>query len=374
MNELYLFSWEKIPGKNNKLIKKYLDKNYNIYWAEKAKIVKISDGKVIRVFDDKNYLSLSLNDDKTKAYLKINGNKIDEFIVKLEDGMLNIYKSDTYYDKVDKAERFEQIRNIEPNFYPSSIPEEVPENPKKAYIIQRIALYLNDETFKYQAQWENYWFRCCISEKCDYIFLILKSRNINREDDLLKICNPESKLWKEVGDVRIKINVDLCIDFFLRRYNWIGAAGLCWNYPTSKVHSNWIKLFFPRMLAGVLVGFLPIVASQDLRNFTENTPLNLKICIGVIVFFGIILYFLFECNKTTQKTLGIKKLSLRVFSVFTVSSIAAIFISTIFSYVGLLGTGDWNLSIKVIFYAMIALFIGILVQLLWEEKTATEPL
>jgi len=374
MDKLYSFNWNKIPGSDTKIFKKLLRENFDIDLVRKAKIVKINDSKTIRVFDGKNYLSLSINDNKTVANLIINGKRSDKFIFKIEDVMLCVYKFEEIYYDVDTAKLIENIRNNYPKFNPSDIPKEAPENPLHAYIIRRIALYIDDEKLENQGDWQNYWFRCCISEKCDYIFSILKLRHVNREEDLLKICNPESKLWKKAGDERIKINIDLCIDFFLKRYNLMKAFSLCWNYPSSKIHLNWIELFFPRMIAGIFVGFLPIITSNDLMNFIDGNQSNLKLyAFFAFMFILTVIYFLYECYKITQKTLDIEKIFMRISPVLMVSSIEAFLISIIFAYVGLFGDKGWVLS-KIIFYAMFALFIGILAQLLWEEKTATEPL
>lgn len=168
-----------------------------------------------------------------------------------------------------------------------------------------------DKNFKNQIHWQNYWFRCCVSEKCNYIFSILKSRNVDREDDLLKICDKESKLWKETGTEAMKGYVDRCIDFLLRRYNWKDAFYLCWNYP-SKLNINLIKLIIPRMLAAILLGFLPIITSRDIRDFAESNQSNLYIPI-IVLFSLIIIYLLFECHTTTHRTLVKKRCSKELF-------------------------------------------------------------
>src|SRR5659263_231733 len=89
--ERYLFSWNEIPGNDNARVIDFLKQNYSVDWVRTAKIEKMDDGKTIRVFIEKNYLSLSINNEKTKVNLKIDDGRTDEFIVKMESNKLNIY-------------------------------------------------------------------------------------------------------------------------------------------------------------------------------------------------------------------------------------------------------------------------------------------
>ena len=90
----YLFSWDKIPGNDNGRLIKYLKQKFGIEWIKTANIEKIDDGRTIRVFDEKNSLSLSLNDEKTKVNLKIDDRRADEFDAKKENSKLSIYLTD----------------------------------------------------------------------------------------------------------------------------------------------------------------------------------------------------------------------------------------------------------------------------------------
>lgn len=95
----YLFSWDEIPGNDSVRLIDFLKKNYNIDWLKTAKIEKIDDNKTIRASVEGNYLSLSLNNEKNKVNLKIDGVRTDEFIAKKEDdGTLNIIKKSQYWD------------------------------------------------------------------------------------------------------------------------------------------------------------------------------------------------------------------------------------------------------------------------------------
>ncbi len=89
----YLFSWNEIPGNDNDRLIDFLKQKYGIDWVRTAKIEKMDDGKTIRVSFEQNYLSLSLNIEKTKMSLKIDDGRANEFIMKMESGKLNIYEN-----------------------------------------------------------------------------------------------------------------------------------------------------------------------------------------------------------------------------------------------------------------------------------------
>lgn len=85
-----LFSWDGIPGNDSGELVEFLRQNYGIDWAKTVKIDKIDNGNTITVSTEKNHISLKLNPEKTKVNLTIDDGRIDEFIVKTENGQLNI--------------------------------------------------------------------------------------------------------------------------------------------------------------------------------------------------------------------------------------------------------------------------------------------
>lgn len=87
----YLFCWDKIPGSNDVQLIEFLLRNFHVNWVRMAKIKKSEDNKTINISDGQNYLSLRLDTEKTKVNLVINDGRTDEYIVKMENGMLNIY-------------------------------------------------------------------------------------------------------------------------------------------------------------------------------------------------------------------------------------------------------------------------------------------
>lgn len=89
----FLFSWDEIPRNDSGRLIDFLKQKYSIDWVKTAKIEKIDDDRTIKVSVGKNYLSLSLNNEKSKVTLKIDDGRTGDFIAKMENDKLNIYKN-----------------------------------------------------------------------------------------------------------------------------------------------------------------------------------------------------------------------------------------------------------------------------------------
>ncbi len=90
MDEEY-FNWEEIPGNDDGRLIEFLKQNFDIDWVKTAKIEKIDSGKTIKVSLENKSLSLRLNDEKNNMNLKIDDGRAEKFIVKVENGKLNVY-------------------------------------------------------------------------------------------------------------------------------------------------------------------------------------------------------------------------------------------------------------------------------------------
>jgi len=88
---LYLFSWDNIPGEDVSKLKKFLRDDFDANWVEKADIVKTKDNKKIVVSADKNSAEITLNEEDNKVSLKINAKTYDDYLAEKEDGELKIY-------------------------------------------------------------------------------------------------------------------------------------------------------------------------------------------------------------------------------------------------------------------------------------------
>jgi hypothetical protein len=99
----YSFSWDAVPGNDNKRLIEFLKGKFGIDWVETAEIKKIDNRsiKVIAKENEKN-LSLELNDEKNKVNLKTYNNKSAEFKARSEQGHLNII----YELEKERCEKF----------------------------------------------------------------------------------------------------------------------------------------------------------------------------------------------------------------------------------------------------------------------------
>ena len=95
-----MFCWENNLENDNERFLEYLQKNYGIDWIKTAKIEKIDDGKTLRIFTEKKFISLKLNNDKTRLIVKIDDSRTYEFKIEVENGKLNIYMSQNSIRKV----------------------------------------------------------------------------------------------------------------------------------------------------------------------------------------------------------------------------------------------------------------------------------
>jgi hypothetical protein len=111
----YLFRWDKIQGRDNWRLIKFLKRNYSIDWVKTAKIEKTNGDKTIKVFTEKNFLSLRLNDKNTKISLEIDDGRTDEFIVKVAGKKIEIHKEEkegsnqAFGEEIDR-EAFQDIK------------------------------------------------------------------------------------------------------------------------------------------------------------------------------------------------------------------------------------------------------------------------
>ena len=86
-----LFSWDEIPGNDSERLIDFLTQKFGVDWVKTAKIEKIDNDMTIKVYTEKNSLSLTLNDEKTRVNLKIDRVWTDELIAKPGNNTLNIF-------------------------------------------------------------------------------------------------------------------------------------------------------------------------------------------------------------------------------------------------------------------------------------------
>lgn len=98
----YLFSWDDVPGEDNENLKEFLKRSFDIEWIQTAKIEKI-DNRALKIFTDKNHLSLRILENGTNittanVKLKIDDGRTSELVVRSENNKLNIYKAHTRWE------------------------------------------------------------------------------------------------------------------------------------------------------------------------------------------------------------------------------------------------------------------------------------
>lgn len=104
INYGYLFSWNSVPGDDDEKFKESLRDDFDIGWAENAKILKSDDGKIIHIFKDENSAEIIIDKKKEKASLKISDGRTLDLKVKKENGKLNIYNDGKIRDLKVKKE------------------------------------------------------------------------------------------------------------------------------------------------------------------------------------------------------------------------------------------------------------------------------
>ncbi len=107
----YLFNWNEVPGSDDNRFREFLVQNFSADWVKTASTRKSSDGKTVNMSDRTNFISLTLNDEKTRANLTISNVGTIEFTVKVEDSRVKVYK-DSNTDRA-RIKLLEFLREIE---------------------------------------------------------------------------------------------------------------------------------------------------------------------------------------------------------------------------------------------------------------------
>ncbi len=92
----YMFSWNEISGKDSGRFIDFLRQKHHMDWVKADYINKNGNGKIIKLTDGKNVISLHLINENTEVNLNFNNDIIDEFIVDTEKDQLNIYEKNLY--------------------------------------------------------------------------------------------------------------------------------------------------------------------------------------------------------------------------------------------------------------------------------------
>ena len=91
-NDPYIFSWDNIPGNEEKRLINCLKNTYHLDWVDYAEISKSDDTRTIQVSKDENLAKIVIDQDEKKATLKSSNGKIHELKVIRKNSKLNIYE------------------------------------------------------------------------------------------------------------------------------------------------------------------------------------------------------------------------------------------------------------------------------------------
>jgi hypothetical protein len=108
--DIYLFSWENVPGNESNGLLNYLKNDLHISWVESAQITKDKENKTIRVFANENSIEIMLYNEivllkRDRGYENYN------LWVKEENGTHNVYNK-KYGNKYDISERYYAVYNL----------------------------------------------------------------------------------------------------------------------------------------------------------------------------------------------------------------------------------------------------------------------
>lgn len=308
------------------------------------------------------------------------------FYKKIEETLEDAFKDDKQLLEFPEQEKndFEKLWNYKKYIEVKELQQTLwkPYIQTKYYLKE---LFLNDkisEETKKQAEEEVFydWLKICINPQNDpNIDFYFKKENFSKEEQVKKILFDDKDRLREIFKKNEwQIRLRKIRTWFLKRYNWNIAIKLHQNLRNKGMFEIF-DLILLRLLCGILLGFIPLFSLPNI--WTLPIVLNLFYLIPLAGF--VLIYFSYECSKTVggdKDTLSI--FFNRALPVFCYSILLSFFFSYILYSILSNHFIDFKSVIcreiyplKIIpFFAIVALYIGILIQIVWEDKTITEPL
>jgi len=236
---------------------------------------------------------------------------------------------------------------------------------------------------KIKAYWQRFWLRHCLSEETDFTFSVLgfdkecevkeMAKSLDKDQDgnfrpLAKwIENPEG-----IKTYKIKL-----ADWFLRRYNRKAAKKILTPLPFY----DKVSLLYPRLIGSIIIGLIVIMLEKDMWILPlKIDPPFLVIIQWIVLNLICWIYFTYESyNIIYDKIKAVK----RGGEIWLVSTLTSIFLSSVLClYLGHYLVDNYSktylsdgfIFADIFFFSSTSLFIGIFIQVIWEEKSITEPL
>lgn len=280
--------------------------------------------------------------------------------------------------------------------------------PGCLYAIRFKALEEKNDGPILQGRWQRLYLRHCFSPETQYLFMILyELQDIDREADvkrliqesLLPANGPLAQMTPTRGSKRYYLSQ--CEDWFLRRYNK-KEAKWCFQERLKLIAESrldaWvdrIKLYFPRIIASIIIGYLPLIFTAESWYVSVAEAWGVNLLLPVLTLFASIFYLFTEVKNNLEYTSSLYRARAR--TIFWFSLRASLYLGILllpliavylpadakignlsgnYPYLWIfLSCDNFCIFLKMlIFNVPLALFIGIIVQVIWEEKPVSYPL
>lgn len=244
------------------------------------------------------------------------------------------------------------------------------------------------------------WLKICINpEKNPNYDFYFEKEGLDHEKQVKEILFTKEGLRNIFKNPDWQIRLKKIRMWFIARYDVRTAYKLQKNlvgkkrFPLNLISLILSPLVPIRLICAILIGFIPLVFESEVwRLALRLSWADIFLISGVSV--ALIFYYLtYECHKITRGEKSALSLFKRIMPTLIIGMLSSLLFSTIFyemffyhfinsengickafQYIAI-GPFQWTFRPKIIiFFATIAFLIGILIQVIWEEKTVTEPL
>lgn len=215
------------------------------------------------------------------------------------------------------------------------------------------------------------WLKVCTNPKYgSKINFYFETHNppLFKEDEIKTILFKNGELREMFKSDEWQMRLKKIKLWFLKRYDFKTSMKI----HTNLINKQWFELldfFFLRLICAILVGFIPFIFNPGIWDMHIN---SLHFILSIVLISLIFLYFIYECSRVIDSKKSIIDICTRVRPIFIYGLFASFLFSFVFYH---MFSEDSVFSIKIGFFlAIIAYFIGVLVQIIWEENTVAEPL
>lgn len=272
---------------------------------------------------------------------------------------------------------------------------------KKIIMSEKYTQYVNclkeEEEKKTEVKRVNWafrkWINICMNYDADisvrtYFDII----NINPEDEILNVLFYEKRNLRDNFKCDKKLNYILPVvaDWFLKRYNIKDYKKINNKYIdlNKNIKCKYLrkkfpfKSFIPRLMAGIIVGYIPLIGANDIWNWLLSFDW-IKLVILALVSVFLSMYYLFtEINHSIIDKKECRIRTAKIFKTGVVESVALGFLvswtfgAEMVHSIEKFENYDYNIfnPTVILVYPALALLFGIFLQIIWEDKPITHPI